>query len=283
VLLSPKPSTPIRDSATFVGLTFAMSWLLWVAAAAILNWDLSSTSGWVVFSGALYLVGVFAPAIVGLALTAQSGGAPAVMSLVRRILQWSVGGRWYLLAVGYFAAVKAGVAIVYRIIIGDWPAFSQIPWFVMLIAIPFSTPVQAGEEIGWRGYLLPRLSARIGLPAASLIVGIIWGCWHLPFFLVAGTDKSSQSFPAYVLGATALSVAMAWLYWRTRGSLLLTMIMHAAVNNTNLVPVAASTAASPFVLHASLVTWLTVALLWLGAAVFLVAMRVQGSTFSPEP
>jgi len=198
-----------------------MSWLLWVAAAAILNWDLSSTSGWVVFSGALYLVGVFAPAIVGLALTA--------------------------------------------------------------LAIPFSTPVQAGEEIGWRGYLLPRLSARIGLPAASLIVGIIWGCWHLPFFLIAGTDKSSQSFPAYVLGATALSVAMAWLYWRTRGSLLLTMIMHAAVNNTNLVPVAASTAASPFVLHASLVTWLTVALLWLGAAVFLVAMRVQGSTLSPEP
>ncbi len=279
--LFPKNSTPVGESVTFVGLTFAMSWLLWVAAAAILNWDLSSTSGWVVFSGALYLLGVFAPAIVGLTLTAQSGGTPAVMSLVRRILQFSVDGRWYLLAVGYFAVVKAGVAIVYRIIIGQWPVFSQTPWFVMLIAIPFSTPVQAGEEIGWRGYLLPRLSARMGLPAASIIVGIIWGCWHLPFFLVAGTEKSSQSFPAYVLGATALSVVMAWLYWRTRGSLLLTMIMHAAVNNTNLVPVGAATAANPFVWHASLVTWLTVALLWLGAAVFLVAMRVQGSRLEP--
>jgi uncharacterized protein len=275
-------STRIRDCATFVGLTFAMSWILWVAAAAILNWDLSSTSGWVVVSGALYLLGVFAPAIVALVLTAQTGREPAVLSLLRRTLEWSVDGRWYVFAVGYFAAVKMGVAMVHRIITGHWPAFSQTPWFVIPIAILLSTPVQAGEEIGWRGYLLPRLSARLGLPGASIIVGVIWGCWHLPFFVLAGTDKSGQSLPAYVLGTTAISVAMAWLYWRTRGSLLLTMLMHAAVNNTNLVPAPAPSVASPFLLRTSLVAWLTVALLWLGATFFLVAMRVQGSSLNPR-
>lgn len=273
MIRSPMRPAVTRDCATFVVLTFAMSWLLWIAAAALLKWDLSSTSALVVVSGPLYLLGVFAPAVVALVLTAQMGRGPAVLSLLRRTLEWSVDGRWYLFAVGYFAAVKMSVAIAYRLIIGHWPAFSQTPWFLMVLALLVSTPVQAGEEIGWRGYLLPRLSARVGLPAASIIVGFIWGCWHLPFFFFAGTDKSGQSFPAYVLGTIAISVAMAWLYWRTRGSLLLTMLMHAAVNNTNLVPAPAPTTASPFQLPTSLVVWLTVGFLWLGATFFLVAMR----------
>jgi len=274
VITDARAVTP--ECVTFVALTFTLSWLLWGAAARILDWDLSSTSRWLAVSGPLYLLGVFAPAIVALVLTAKTGGEPAVMSLLRRTLAWSVDRRWYVFAVSYFATTKAGVAILYRLTIGQWPAFSQEPWVVMLLAIPLSTPVQAGEEIGWRGYLLPRLSARVGLRAASIIVGIIWGCWHLPFFLLAGTDKSGQSFPAYVLGTTAISVAMAWVYWRTRGSLLLTMLMHAAVNNTNLVPAPAPTAASPFSLHTSLVAWLTVALLWVGATFFLIAMHDAG-------
>jgi membrane protease YdiL (CAAX protease family) len=61
-------------------------------------------------------------------------------------------------------------------------------------------------------------------------LGAIWALWHLPFFFIAGVDKPGQSFPIYMLGTMAISVAMAWLYWRTGGSLLVTMLMHAAVN-----------------------------------------------------
>jgi membrane protease YdiL (CAAX protease family) len=263
----------MRATFTFAVLTYIVSWLLWIASAAISRWDLSQPSGLVALSGPLYLLGVFAPALVALVLTVRADGRAAVASLLHRTLVWSVGARWYLFAVGYFAAIKLAVAIVHHVITNEWPGFSQTPWFVMLLAIVVSAPVQAGEEIGWRGYLLPRLSTRVGLPVASIMVGAIWGCWHMPFFLIAGTDKSGQSFPAYVLGVMALSVAMAWLYWRTQGSLLLTMLMHAAVNNTNLVPTPLSTSANPFVLRASLVEWLTVALLWLCAVFFLVAMR----------
>jgi len=96
-----------------------------------------------------------------------------------------------------------------------------------------STPVQAGEEVGWRGYALPRLAERLGLPWASVALGVIWACWHLRlFFLFDGADTFGQSFPVYLLSVTALSVAMAWLYWRTGASLLATMLLHAAVNNT---------------------------------------------------
>ena len=137
-----------------------------------------------------------------------------------------------------------------------------------------STWVQAGEEIGWRGYALPRLSERFGLAPASIILGILWATWHLPLFFFYGSDIRGQSFPLYLLQVTAVSVAMAWLYWRTGGSLLLVMLLHAAVNNLkDIVPSAVPGATNAFALSASFVGWLTVAFLWIAAAYFLVQMR----------
>ena len=145
----------------------------------------------------------------------------------------------------------------------------------MAVAIAFSTPVQAGEEIGWRGYALPRLTNQLGLARGSIVLGVIWACWHLPFFFIPGSDNFGQSFPLYLAAVTAISVAMAWVYWRTKGSLLLTMLMHAAINNTAGIVTSASPvgATNPFYLNAPLVTWLVVGVLWIGAAYFLVRMR----------
>jgi uncharacterized protein len=145
--------------------------------------------------------------------------------------------------------------------------------YIIPVAIAFSTPVQAGEEIGWRGYALPRLAERIGLAPASMVLGLIWGCWHLPQFFIREADTYGQSFFLFVMQVTALSVAMAWLYARTNGSLLLTMLLHAAVNNSkDIVPSATPGATNTFGFHASLVAWLTVTVLWICAAYFLVQM-----------
>jgi membrane protease YdiL (CAAX protease family) len=143
----------------------------------------------------------------------------------------------------------------------------------MAVAIVFSTWVQAGEELGWRGYALPRLAARLGLGPAGILLGVIWATWHLPLFFILGGDTVGQSFPVYLLQVTALSVAMTWLYWKTDGSLLLVMVMHAAINNTkDIVPSAAPGATHPFALSGSLVAWLTLVLLWIAAAAFLFQM-----------
>jgi hypothetical protein len=262
----------MRSLLKFFSFTYIVSWILWIAAAAILRGAAPKSYGLLAISGFLYLLGVFAPSLVALALTALVDGRVGTLGLLRRTVKWSVGARWYVFAVGYMAAIKLTVALLLRIATGAWPAFGQESVYIM--AIPFSTPVQAGEEIGWRGYALPRLSARLGLPGASVVLGVIWACWHLPFFFISGTDKSGQSFPVYLLSVTALSVAMAWLYWRTNGSLLLTMLMHAAVNNTkDIVPSAVSAATNAFSLSSSRVAWLSVAILWICAAYFLVRMR----------
>jgi membrane protease YdiL (CAAX protease family) len=177
-------------------------------------------------------------------------------------------------AIGYMAAVKLGVAVLYRVAMGAWPALGESPIYVMILGIAVSTPVQAGEEIGWRGFALPRLASRFGLPGASLVLGIFWGCWHLPFFFIPGSDNAGQSFPLYVLAVTALSVTMAWLYWRTHGSLGITMLMHAAINNSaGIVQPQVSATMNPLVRMPSLTAWLTALLLWVGAAYGLVKMR----------
>jgi membrane protease YdiL (CAAX protease family) len=152
----------------------------------------------------------------------------------------------------------------------------------MAFALVVSTPVQAGEEIGWRGYALPRLASRLGLPWASIVLGIVWASWHLPLFYVPLEGNYGQSFPLYVAAVTALSVAMAWLYWRTNGSLLLTMLMHAAVNNTSgIVRSPVSSTVDPFAVTPSVVTWLTAGVLLACGAFFLVRMR--GHRLAPPP
>ena len=247
----------------FFALTFGLSWISWAAYLAISQANMP-----------LLFLGVFAPSIVAIALTTRDGGPAATKALLGRIFKWDVGAGWFVFAIAYIPAIKLTAALVHRILTGSWPRFGTEPVYLMLAALLISTWVQAGEEIGWRGYALPRLTERFGLAQASVILGVIWATWHLPIFFFPVGDLLGQSFPMYLLQVTAISVTMAWLYWRTGGSLLLVMLFHAAVNNLkDIVPSATPGATNPFVLNASLVGWLTVLFLWIGAAYFLFQMR----------
>jgi membrane protease YdiL (CAAX protease family) len=259
----------------YFALVFAFSWSVWFAASAIPAPGSPGTTVFSLLRGPLYLTGVFAPAICALALTARAQGSAGVWALARRIGRWHVKPKWYIFAAGYTIAIKLAVALIVRIASGSWPRFGSESTAIIVLALLTSTWVQAGEELGWRGYALPRLSRRFGLGRASIILGAIWAAWHLPLFFAPEADTFSQSFPAYFLGVTALSVAMAWLYWKTGGSLLLVMLLHAAYNNTkDIVPSAAVTPGpGPFTLHATAVAWTTVALMWACAGFFLVRMR----------
>ncbi len=258
----------------FFAVTFAVSWVFFTAAGAVPFDAASPQPGPAALRGALFLLGTVAPSLVALALTGREQGRAAVVALLRRIAIWPAQIRWYLFALAYFPVIKLGVAAGARLITGAWPPFGSTPVILMMGAIVISTPVQAGEEIGWRGYALPRLARRFGLVGASLMLGVVWACWHLPFFFMPGTDNAGQSFVVYAIAVTSISVALAWLYWRTGGSLLTSMMMHAAINNTaSIVSSPPSTTLHPFSLDAPLVAWLTATLSAIGAVYFAVRMR----------
>ena len=221
----------------------------------------------------LILVAAFAPGMAALLLTALQEGQGGVRALAGRILIVNVPARYYVFALLYMAAIKTTAAVLHRGLLGAWPRFGSEPLLLIPLAIAFSTPFQAGEEIGWRGYALPRLAARFGLRRASLLLGVIWAFWHVPQFYVAGGDSYHQSFVVWAPGVVAMSVAAAWLYARTGGSLFLVMLMHAAINNSkDIVPSGLQTPPGVFSLHASPIAWLTLALLWIGAAWLLLRM-----------
>ena len=251
----------------YFALTFLVAWMLWYAATLL---------GGESPNQLLFLPGTFAPGIVAVLLTARSEGAAGVRALLAPLFQWNVEVRWYLFALLFMAAIKLTAALTLRLATGDWPRFGDTSLILMLAATLVSTVTlgQSGEEVGWRGYALPRLSTRFGLGPSSLMLGVIWAVWHLPLFFIPGTSTTGQSFPLYLLQVIALSVALAWLWWRTGGSLLLTMLLHAAVNNTkDIVPSAVEGADAVFGLSTSVVAWVTVLLLWISAGYFLVRLR----------
>lgn len=273
----------------FFLLTYAVTWACFITVVKISHGPATAAPALALVRGFLLLLGTFAPSLVALGITARAEGRPGVRALLRRILQWQVGTRWYLFAIAYLPAIKLSVALVHRVMTGSWPRFGTEPWYIIMVAIAVSTPVQAGEEIGWRGYALPRLAGRFGFARASLLLGLIVSCWHLPIFFLPGADKYGQSFPVWTLQVVALSVAITWLYAHTNGSLLLTMLMHSAVNQTvGIVPSASANPGNPFSLSVSLVMWLTAAFLWITALYFLVTMpktelsRVDEATSNPR-
>src|SRR4051794_24486469 len=177
----------------FFLFTFALTWTCFFTAVALAGGSLA------VLVSPLVLLGTFAPSLVALALTASENGRPGVEALLQRLFQWRVGLRWYVFALSYMAAVKLTVALADRMILGAWPGFGPPSPSLILPALLLSTPVQSGEEIGWRGYALPRMAERSGFARASVLLGVIWAAWHLPLFFlrVPGNEEYAQSFPVW--------------------------------------------------------------------------------------
>lgn len=261
--------TTQRGVFSFLAVTFALTWTAWLGP------PLLGAPNNIVFGagGLIFLLGVFMPGLVALAFTNREHGRAGVARLLGRIGRYEVSPYLYVFALGYMAAARLCAAGLHRIVSGEWPQFGETPVVVMVAAIALSTWVQAGEELGWRGYALPRLASRLGLRAASVVLGVIWAVWHLPLFYLATTDSFGQSFPVYLLHVTAISVMMAWLYWKSGESLLLVMMMHASINNTGgIVPGTVPAAAEPLSFAASTVAWATVVVSWMIAAVLIPAM-----------
>jgi uncharacterized protein len=87
-----------------------------------------------------------------------------------------------------------------------------------------------GEELGWRGFALPHLQDGHSALSATLILGPLWGVWHLPLWLTGSTSNPLTLFPIFVISVVAMSVLLTWVYNGTEGSLLLVVLLHATAN-----------------------------------------------------
>jgi membrane protease YdiL (CAAX protease family) len=103
-----------------------------------------------------------------------------------------------------------------------------------MLLVQFVTTAVA-EEPGWRDFALPRLQSRFGAVRGTVVLGLLWGGWHLPLFLTEWGGWPNVSWVSPVLFVTCcvpLSLVMTWVFNRTRQSLPIVMVLHAGINAT---------------------------------------------------
>jgi membrane protease YdiL (CAAX protease family) len=215
--------------ASFFAGAYAYTWL--VSAPAVFM-DPSWTAAILIY------VGSFGPPVSAAAVTWLRGDD--VRTWARQITRWRVGWRWWVVAFGLPLAAAALITAGILAVRGPVDLQQALPApttfaFVFLFALVLSGGLN--EEPGWRGFAQARLNERYGAFRASLVVGVVWAGWHLPYFFAPVTPHSS--FPlvnqlGWFGGILTLSVVLAWAYNGT-GSVLVAMVLHAMANTADLV------------------------------------------------
>ena len=177
----------------------------------------------------LHYVAAFGPSIAGFVMAASTGGWAGVRRMLARLVpSWSALP-WYIAVLIGFPALNLLAA---RLVAPDF--FMRLPaWHRLLTLLPLTLVFDTGplgEEFGWRGFALPRLLQRRRPLVAAVILGVIWWAWHLPTFFIPALSQHRLSIPVFLVNSVALSVIMTWLYQRTRGDLLLMIMVHVAAN-----------------------------------------------------
>ena len=219
----------------FFLLAYAVSWGLLL----VLYWVMA------VPASVAILLQTLGPTIAARVVLTATDGRPAYRAMRRTGRVWRQPLRWFALAlVGIPSVCLAAAAALpggLDVLKSTAPAAMASSFVFFLVAGFFTGPLF--EEPGWRGFALPRLEGSMGPLSGTLLLGALWGAWHLPQFLIpewaaqnGGSDAGTIGL--FLLLVLALAPLLTWVYNRTGGSLWMAMVTHASVNaSLSMVPV----------------------------------------------
>ena len=276
-----RENRPLHSVALFYLLAFTISWLIEIPQAAAAR-GLIHTE----IPGVVGFLSALAPALAAIALSAREEGTAGIRRLLGRLVRWSVAPGWYAAAIAGFpmlGLVAVGLASVGAGRAPDFSAsyihdvFPQFPnnlspWLFLPLFLMYSALTSAPEEVGWRGFALPRLQERLGAVYASLVVGLLGGLWHLPLFFYPQAVQSGLSFPLFLAGTLSASILFTWIFNGTGGSLFLVSVLHSSLNATFVfLPLL------PQVTGTTRQLWLFVAVITVVAATLALSGRLRGA------
>lgn len=189
----------------------------------------------------LMVVMGYMPTLAAVIVTGITEGREGIRALFRKLTIVRVGVGWYLFAIFGLAALYIGAILLYNqfsslmpisVLSKNTPPFSSpVELLPQIIAMFLIIGIINGEELGWRGFALPRLQTKYNALTSSLILGVVWSVFHLPlFFTLTGSSQSDWSFINFLISTVAMTILYTWLYNNTRGSVLLAYLFHAAAN-----------------------------------------------------
>ena len=222
----------------FFLMAFAFSWIAWSP------WVLSEEgAGLLPFSSPLLErvalpLGIFlGPTLAAFIMTGITEGRAGTRRLLGRIVLWRVGLRWYLFA---FIGVPLVMTLGTILVPGGLASLQFLgPGYVLTYLLTFVFVAVLGgplfEEIGWRGFALPRMQPLHGPLVGSIILGLLWALWHLPEFMVptwaaSSGGSSPLAIVKFVLFAIAATIILTWVFNNTKGSVLMAILVHASID-----------------------------------------------------
>ncbi len=252
-----------RGIPLFLALTFAWAWLLWG------YWVITMPPGGLVMSPAFLItamIGGFAPSLAALLTLRVRAGRPALGALLMRLTDWPSPAN----AVLALLLAPASAAIGWLLLGG---VFAQLHWPdpLQLLPVLLVWPALAalGEELGWRGLMFPALAERFGPIAAALIVGLVWGLWHLPADYIGLKATGGWFWLAFLVNGpfvlTGHALMMAWLWRWTSGNLVAMLLYHLGITASAMLSPSPGVAALDQIAAAAIgaaVVWAAAGTLW---------------------
>ncbi len=214
---------PTRAVFVFFGLTFAITWSLIGLYVLLPTWA-ATTFGPISGRHPFFFLATWAPAISAFALVLFHGGWTGLRAFLSRLFLWRCPALW----VGF---ILIGLPLLYMAgsLLKDGPLLASVPpegWGALWAGLGIMLFLGPVEEFGWRGIAQPLLQRHLAPIWAGMIIGTIWGVWHLPAFFLSGTVFAGWSFLPFLIGNIALAVLVTPLFNQTGGSLLWPMLFH---------------------------------------------------------
>lgn len=234
-------SRSVRELVIYFGIALTISCaiaaMFWKLPVGFHVGDLKAIREAVDTVGLLYVV---VPALTALGVTFAFRGWPGLREIGRRLVIIRFSPIYYVLALLIpLAPLLLGVRL-WSLLTGHGAVYpplmqSAVYWVQVTLA---GTVILLGEEIGWRGFMLPRLLEKFSWRAAALVGGLLWSLWHFPLWVPANYAATGSYNQAAIMvaagacGAISLSVVITWLFVRTRYSIALAALLHGSNNAT---------------------------------------------------
>jgi uncharacterized protein len=214
----------------YFGLTYVITWmgiLLFAGVARFQGLALPMAA-----MVPILLVMLMGPSCASLILIAVTEGQAGLRHLWTRMRRWQVAPQWYMVALLTTPFVTLAVLLTLSTLVSS----AYTPGFNLLFGLIVGGLAGFFEEIGWTGFATPRLLQRYGVLASGLVIGLLWGCWHMLAGFM-GSVPGQEAFWAmdfflfWVVLLTAYRILMTWVYSHTQ-SVLVAQLMHAFFSGT---------------------------------------------------
>jgi membrane protease YdiL (CAAX protease family) len=227
---------------SFFSMAYVFSWIILIPYI-LSQWNIIPNSNF--FSIFFVLNPFIGPTLSAYIMSRITEGKDGWLNIKKRFRRFNVGWHWYaFILLGIPLVMMFGISILP----GALTSFQGVPAgfpikYLIYFVIIFFGGGPLGEEIGWRGFALPRLQAQYGALKATLLLGVLWTFWHLPHFLTTaqrGGPGSSLSIlyinlPIFLLLVMAIAIIMTWVFNHTKGSIFIAVLLHASINTFSLI------------------------------------------------